>query len=421
MFYLTTPSKSSGAKHLRIRKHASIIGTALAITVSLAGCANTQNNSADSAAIQPGESPDYPGQTVNPDEIVVPAPEGNVVLVTTNSFAISDETKAAFEAESGLTLTVLPVGSAGILANQLVLTRDHPLGDAFFGVDNTFISRLIDNDVVVPGFRGPHLDFLEGYISDSAGLTPITQGDVCLNVDTQWFAAQNIAPPNSLADLVDPTYRGMTVVLNPATSSPGMAFLLTTIAAFGDPSRGLDITAAPNTWNNYLSRPNLDPQGISSWQDFWTRLRANDVWVSDSWSDGYFSDFSGAGEGGQRPIVVSYASSPASTLNSDGTATTTAALLNTCFRQVEFAGVLQNANNVPGAEALIEFLISTTFQQDLPTQMWVYPIRPDVELPADWAQFAPQAQIGESFGVGPAAIEQNREGWLEEWTQIAFG
>jgi len=314
----------------------------------------------------------------------------DVVLVTTNSFAISDETKAAFEQESGFNLTVLPVGSAGILANQLVLTRDNPLGDAFFGVDNTFYSRLLDNDVVVNG---------------RAGLAPVTQGDVCLNIDTAWFADHNIAPPTAFSSLLEPEYQGLTVVLNPATSSPGLAFLLATIAAFGDYETGL--TGQSN-----------DAEYVSDWQDFWERLRANGATVSDSWSDAYFSTFSGAGEGGQLPIVVSYSSSPASTLTEDGSETTTAALLNTCFRQFEYAGELHNANNPAGAQALLEFLQNATFQQDLPAQMWVFPVDPSVELPADWAQFAPQAT--EPLEVSPADIEAHRERWLEQWTDIMF-
>ena len=333
----------------------------------------------------------------------------NVTLVTTNSFAISDEAKAAFEEASGRTLTIVPVGSAGVLANQLVLTRDNPLGDAFFGVDNTFISRLIDNNVITP------LQTLEG--GEEVYLIPITQGDVCINVDDAWFGQNNVLPPTNLNDLVSSQFSGQTVVLNPTTSSPGMAFFLATVAAFGDESVGVHGVGGGSILNGE-NTPG-DDTAPTSWQEFWGRLRANGVQVSDSWSDGYFSDFSGAGEGGQRPIVVSYSSSPASTLNDDGTASTTSALLDTCFRSIEYAGVLQNAANEHGAIELIEFLLGPVFQADLPTQMWVYPVAPEIQLPQEWAQFAPQAQT--PFSLDPQTVEANREHWLEEWQQIMFG
>ncbi|MDR2703990.1 MAG: thiamine ABC transporter substrate-binding protein [Cellulomonadaceae bacterium] len=399
-----------------------------ALSLTLAGCAGgsvgggangTANGGDNAGAGSSGGGGTNAGNNDGNQNAASPNPDSNsVVLVTTNSFAISDATKAAFEQETGLTLTVLPVGSAGLLANQLVLTRDHPLGDAFFGVDNTFISRLVDNNV---------MDILP----TDARFVPITQGDVCVNIDKAWFAqraeqrhpegAVGSVTPTNLNDLLSDTNQGLFVALNPATSSPGLGFLLATIAAYGDPEAGIAGVGGGSIVNGNFtngSDSDLHPN-IGSWQDYWRQLRENGVLVSDSWSSGYFSDFSGAGEGGLRPIIVSYSSSPASTLNEDGSASTTAALLDTCFRQYEYAGILQNANNPQGAEKLIQFLSSPTFQADLPTQMWVYPAIAGTQLPDDWAQFAPQA--AQPFEVDPAAIEANRERWLEEWTEIVTG
>ena len=325
---------------------------------------------------------------------------GTVTLVTTNSFAISDATLQEFTATTGWGLVVLPVGSAGVLANQLVLTADHPLGDAFFGVDNTFASRLLDHGVTeaylppdLPASAAPE-------VIGNGLLIPVTQGDVCLNIDRAWFTDHDIPEPIGLASLIDPAYRGLTVVLNPAASSPGLAFLLATISYFDDDGGHRSLVPHPGTW-----------------QEFWRQLFENDVFVADSWSSGYFTDFSGAGEGGTRPIVVSYASSPASTITADGTESTTQALLNTCFRQVQYAGVLAGAANPEGARLLMDFLVGQQFQADLPTQMWVYPIDATIPLPTDWANFAPQAT--DPWPMDPAAIEANREAWLEEWLQIA--
>ena len=96
-------------------------------------------------------------------------------------------------------------------------------------------------------------------------VTPVDTGDVCLNVDTGWFAEKGQAPPATFEDLVDPAYRDTLVVENPASSSPGLAFLLATVAHFGDPG--------------YLD---------------WEQLRANGVEVVEDWDTAYYSSFTAA-------------------------------------------------------------------------------------------------------------------------------
>ncbi|MCL1800540.1 MAG: thiamine ABC transporter substrate-binding protein [Promicromonosporaceae bacterium] len=381
----------------------SVSAAVFAVALGVSGCGGTTMAN-DTATPVTADTSGGGGVTETPTAI-----GDTVTLVTTNSFAISPETQAAFTEATGLELIVLPVGSAGVLANQLVLTADHPLGDVFFGVDNTFASRLLDHGVTEAYLpAGLPASALAEVIGDGL-LVPVTQGDVCLNIDRAWFAEHSLPEPTGFTSLVAPLYRGLTVVLNPAASSPGLAFLLATISYFDD---GGTATAEGGTVGQ-------DAAGspVPSWQDFWRELFANDVFVADSWSTGYFTDFSGAGEGGTRPIVVSYASSPAATLNSDGTESTTAALLNTCFRQVQYAGILSGAANPSGARQLIDFLVGPEFQSELPNQMWVYPIDSEIALPADWANFAPQATA--PWQVAPSAIEANREAWLEEWFQIA--
>jgi len=378
-----------------IVKHFSGARTPLRAVASLSlGVAIVLLSACSTTAPSVPNVPEATATVANGDDAAAPgaaAQNGAVTLVTTNSFAISDELIAEFEAETGLTLTVLPIGSAGELANQLVLTREHPLGDVFFGVDNTFASRLFDNNVVAEYTLGNLSANAANYVMVGPGegnLIPITQGDVCLNIDLEWFEAHpEIPAPEQLSDLLRPDLAGQTVVLSPATSSPGLAFLLATIAEFGD-----------------------------GWPQYWEQLLDNDVLIVESWSQGYFNDFSGAGEGGTRPIVVSYSSSPASTLNAEGTASTTASLPHTCFRQVEYAGILAGAANPAGAAQVIKFLSGPQFQQELPTQMWVFPIDTTVELPAEWAQFT--SQTPNPLFVSAEDIEANREQWLEQWRDL---
>jgi thiamine transport system substrate-binding protein len=309
---------------------------------------------------------------------------GTVTLVTHDSFALSDGILADFEKQTGLTVDVVQPGDGGTLVNQLVLTKDAPLGDLVFGIDNTFASRAVDEGVVAPTATDA-----DGVFEDA--LVPIDYGDVCINVDHTWFAGHGLAEPVTLEDLTKPEYKDLLVVPNAVTSSPGLAFLLATVGAFG----------------------------TDGWQSYWTALKANGLKVADGWSDAYFTDFSGGGADGPRPIVLSYASSPPSTVPEGGTTPTTGALLDTCFRQTEYAGVLAGAANPTGAQQLLDFLRSDEVQNDIPGSMYMYPASPTATLPADWAAFAPLAT--DPFEVAPADITQNREAWLTAWSDTVIG
>ncbi|MQW74407.1 thiamine ABC transporter substrate-binding protein [Nocardioides sp. dk4132] len=317
------------------------------------------------------------------------AAEGSdrVVLVTHDSFALPDELVADFEERTGLDLEVRPSGDAGTLTNKLVLSKDDPVGDVAFGVDNTFASRALAEGVFAsyaPGLpAGVAAHELPG--DDEDLLTPVDTGAVCLNVDDTWYAERDLTPPRTLEDLTDPAYRDQLVLPGATTSSPGMAFLLTTIARYGE-----------------------------EWPDYWRELMDNGARLTNGWSDAYQGEFTQGGGAGDRPLVLSYDSSPAFTVSS-GTSTTSA-LLDTCFEQVEYAGVLAGADNPEGAEQVIDFLLSDEVQAALPESMYVFPVSGQVELPAAWAKHAPRPE--RTWQVDPAAIDENRAEWLREWNDL---
>lgn len=321
---------------------------------------------------------------------------GTVVLVTHDSFALSEELIAQFEEETGLTLEQRAPGDGGALVNQLVLTKDAPLGDVVYGIDTSFASRAISEGVLEPYESPAAPDGLDRYAADDEGhLTPVDVGDVCVNVDREWFAAAGVPEPETLEDLTAPEYANLLVVTNPATSSPGLAFLMATVARFGE----------------------------DGWLDYWTALRDNGVKVASGWSDAYYVDFTGpSSEGGDRPLVLSYASSPPYEVPegvTDPAAAPTRALLDTCFRQVEYAGVIAGAENPEGARQVIDWLLSPEVQADIPEQMYVYPVDPSVELPESWALFAPQPE--EPLTLDPEVVTENRDAWIRAWTDTVVG
>lgn len=291
-----------------------------------------------------------------------------VTLVAHDSFAISKELIAAFEAETHYKLEIIKSGDAGAMTNKLVLTKDQPLGDVVFGIDNTYASVATKNSVI------------------DGELTAIDFGDVCLNYDKTWFAKNETPAPSSLADLTKPEFKGLTVLTNPASSSPGMAFLAAAVATFGDAGYG-----------QYLQA-----------------LKSNDVKIAAGWEDAYFTDFSGSSGKGAYPIVLSYSTSPAFEIRDDGQSQT-ASVLDGCFRQTEYAGVLAGTDNPAGAKALIDFMLADQFQTALPDAMYVYPINKSIKLPDAWAEWAPVADKPVGADLDIAA---NREKWLSTWSEI---
>ena len=334
-----------------------------------------------------------------------------VTLLTHDSFALSPETLEAFTESTGIDVEQLAAGDVGALVAQACLTAGEPLGDVLFGIDNTFLQRGLDCGVFEP-YASPRLDGVpDRFELDSEHrVTPIDFGDVCLNY---WIDAfDGTPPPSSLDDLTDSAYAGMLVVQSPETSSPGLAFLLATIARYGD---GLEPGRA--MWSS-PNRDIIERYGYG-WEGYWAHLRANGVSVTAGWEDAYYGEFIAGG--GDRPIVVSYASSPpAEVIYADPPVDEppTGVVTASCYRQIEFAGVLAGADNPGGAQALIDFMLTPTFQNDVPLNMFVFPVISSATLPE---AFAEHAQIAENpLILDPAEVEAQRNAWTDRWVEIVL-
>ena len=314
-----------------------------------------------------------------------------VTVVTHDSFSVPDALISAFKEDTGYALEVVASGDAGELTNKLVLTKDAPLGDAFFGVDNSFASRILEAGVLDTSATVSLPEGADQYIiDDTPALTPIDFGEVCANIDTAWFTDHGLTPPAAFEDLTKAEYKDLFVAINPSTSSTGLAFLLATVGHFGTADAG-------------------------GFADYWRQLAANGMRVDEGWTSAYYTDFSGGGEGGAYPIVVSYSSSPAATLTADGSASTTASLLATATRQVEYAGVLAGAANPEGAKAFLTWMLSADVQSSIPENMYMYPVSPDAVLSEEIKKFG--AASDKPVTVAADDIAANREAWLETWTE----
>ena len=358
------------------RRRVATAGLAAALGASaLAGCGTGTGDSADKGAASK-----------------------TVTLVSHDSFAASEPVLKQFTKQTGFKVRVLRGGDAGTAVNQAVLSKDHPQGDVLFGVDNTLLSRALGHGIFTP-HRAKGLEQVPAALQldrKQHRVTPIDTGDICVNYDRAWFADHDLAPPKTFADLVKPAYKNLLVTENAATSSPGLAFLLGSVSEYG----------------------------ADGWQGYWKKLRANGVEVVDGWEQAYNDRFTGSAGGkgkGDKPLVVSYASSPPAEVlgaKPQPKQGPTGVATGTCFRQIEFAGLLDGAKNPEGGKALLDFLLSKTFQEDVPLQMFVNPARKDAALPEVFTRYG--AKIENPATLAPRTIAEHRDRWVKTWSSLVL-
>jgi thiamine transport system substrate-binding protein len=312
-----------------------------------------------------------------------------LTVMTHDSFAVSEDVVASFEEAQGVTVQFLKAGDAGTALNKAILAGDQPLADVFYGLDNTFLSRALDEDIFIP-YESPLLaEIPDAFkLDEKYRALPVDYGDVCINYEIAYFEDNDLPVPDSLDDLLDPAYAGLLVVENPATSSPGLAFLLATVGTYGE--------------DRYL--------------DYWRALAENGVHVVNDWETAYYTEFSRWG--GAYPLAVSYGSSPPfevlfaeEAMNAPPTGAITAP--GTCFRQIEFAGILRGTENETLAQAWIDFMLSPIFQEDIPLQMFVFPVNQNAVLDEAFVDYL--AIADEPAFVAPEDIAANRKKWIEAW------
>lgn len=317
-----------------------------------------------------------------------------LVIMSHDSFNIGEEVIAAFEAANDATVVLLPAGDTGFALNRAILEKGNPSADLFYGVDNTYLGRALDEGIFQE-YESPNLEFVPErfHMDPSNHVTPIDYGYVNLNYDKAYLEENGLQPPTSLEELTQEQWRGKLAVENPATSSPGLAFLIATVSYFGEDD-GYD------------------------YRDFWADLRANDVAITDGWETAYYTNFSK--NGGDQPLVVSYATSPAAEFIFSETPleeppTGNILFDRSVFLQIEGMGVLEGADSPLLARKFIDFALELQFQEDFPDKMFVYPVNRDATLPDFW-RFAEEPAVPSD--IGPDEIGEKREAWIEAWTQV---
>ncbi len=339
-------------------------------------------------------SPSSTSASTTPSPVPSTFAPTTVRLLTHDSFALTESLLADFKARTGITVEVVTGGDAGELVNKAALTAGNPEGDVLFGVDSTLLSRALGAGVFDPYVSPAAADVpaaLKAATQDA--VTPVDYGDVCINVDDAWFAKKGIAIPTTLDDLTKPEYKDLLVVQNAATSSPGLAVLLATIATYGE----------------------------DGYQDYWSKLRANGVKVVNGWTEAYEGEYTAAGKG-SRPLVVSYASSPPAEIvyasDPKPTKPASSVMEPSCYRQVEYAGVLAGTEQPEAARAVVDWLLSPEGQADVPLSMFVVPAVQGTPLPEVFTKWA--ATPADPLVIDPAEIDAKRAQWVDAWDQVTL-
>lgn len=316
------------------------------------------------------------------------APE-TLTLVSHTSFAdaVTEETFAPFTEETGIMVEVVAAGDAGSMVNQVILSKDNPFADLLFGVDDTFLSRALDEGIFEPHSAAGIGAIPDALIDPENRVTPIDFGDVCVNYDKDWFETNDADVPSDLEELA--AMADLFTVEHPATSSPGLAFLLSTIEAFGE----------------------------DGWENYWARLRDGGVTVAADWDTAYYSEFTRYG--GNSPLVVSYASSPPAEVifaEEPTDIAPTGVVEDGCYRQVEYAGVLAGTEYPEAAGRLIDYLLSVEFQNQVPLSWFVFPVNPEATLPEEFVEHT--VIPADPARLSPELIAENREAWIDRWIEV---
>lgn len=309
-----------------------------------------------------------------------------LVVYAYSSFPAADIVER-FEENHGVELVFVSPGGAGSTLSRLVTELDTGGTDAdvFLGLADTSLARALDHNVFEP--YDPALlsnlsDIPEDILVDNTGHTlPFDYGYIALVYHPERIGS--IALPESLEELTDPRFENKIIMMD-ASSSTGQAFLMWTIAEFGE--------------DGYL--------------DYWRRLKPNLLTVTNSWSTGYQMF-----ENGEAPIILSYATDRVVAAVYGGEPEHEILLpQGQAYRQVELMGIVKGTDQRELAHAFIDYVLSPEVQTLLPTANLMYPANPKAELPA---VFSDNMVVPENPVIlDPQLVDKNLDRWLRDWSRV---
>jgi len=283
---------------------------------------------------------------------------------------------SAFEEKYGIKISAISAGDAGQVMQKAIIEKDNPRADLLIGIDNNLLAKAVNEKILEP-YKSKNLNRIpkELLFDPTNRLTPFDYGYFSIIYDSEKISN----PPLSLNDLLKPEYKDSIILMDPRTSSPGLGFLLWTIAEYGD-----------------------------GFTEYWQKLMPSVLTITDGWDSGY-----GLFTEGEAPMVLSYTTSPAYHAEyEDNYRYRTAIFSSGHYMQIEGIGIVKNSKNRKNAELFIDFILEDTIQNIIPLTNWMYPVNTHLELP-DSFMYAPKPKA--TLIIDSKKINRQLVGWIEEW------
>jgi thiamine transport system substrate-binding protein len=293
----------------------------------------------------------------------------------TSEWGPGPKVKAAFEKTCGCTVNFVSVADGVALLSRLKLEGSGTKADVVLGLDTNLITEAKATGLFDASGVDTSALKVPGDFKDDV-FVPYDYGHFAVIYDTQTIKI----PPASLKELVEGDPAQKIVIEDPRTSTPGLGLLLWVKSVYGD--------KAPEAW---------------------AKLKKRVLTVTPGWSEAY-----GLFTKGEAPMVLSYTTSPAYHMVSENTDRYQAAAFSEGhYIQIEVAGLLKNAPDKALAQDFLKFMVTTGFQDTIPTNNWMMPVAATSEPLPD--AFGKLVNPSKTFLMSPDEVAQNRKTWIDEW------
>jgi thiamine transport system substrate-binding protein len=292
---------------------------------------------------------------------------------------IEDSVIPEFENMYGVDVKVIKLGDGGNVLSRIKLENKNPKADVVIGLDQSLTVDAVKNDLLIPykPINASNIENQNIIFNQDFSVTPYDYGAIAIIYDPERLNTT----PKTFEDLTK--MDKSLIIQDPRSSSTGQAFLLWTIAAYGD-----------------------------DWKDFWKDLKSAILTVTTGWTDS-FSKF----EAGEAPMMVSYATDGAYSYEYYKSTKYKALIPEEGgYVQIEGAGIVKGTKNEELAKRFIEFLLMDEFQREVPLNQWMFPVT-NVELPESYEYSLKPEKI---LTIESEEIADNLDKWLNEWEEIMY-
>ena len=341
--------------------------------------------------------------------------EENQIVIYTYDSLLNDpyfDIEGNFSTFSGIPANEIQItrfSDANELVVRLEAEKSNPIADVVIGIDNTLIHLIEDKASVLEPYTPTSISQIDENLIQNLDpenyLIPYDYGIISLYYQNHIINSstnpelENLTLDGLLASNLLP----MLIVENPKYSSPGLGFLLWTIAVYGDPEI------------------NFDGLLESNWRNWWNASR-DKITITKSWGDAFNIFFTPEEE---KPIMVSYGTSPAYSYcqwadNSTSAVVTHEKNQQNAWLQIEGIGLVKDAPHKDKGKQFINWFLSSSLQSEIPEHQWMYPANREVILSPCFEESVihPDEVFRLNDLLSPEILGHYLPDWKDQWEQV---